>query len=57
VPFDKRYSNSRLSSKRILKSQYQRMGDADEPPFPVNGLRPIYLMLANGQRDLGSTDR
>ena len=52
VPFDKRYSELTAEQQRILKSQYQRMGDADEPPFPVNGLRPIYLMLANGQREL-----
>jgi hypothetical protein len=52
VPFDKRYSELTAEQQRILKSQYQRMGDADEPPFPVNGLRPIYLMLASGQREL-----
>jgi len=52
VPFDKPYSELTVEQQRILKSQYERMGDADEPPFPVNGLRPIYLMLASGQQDL-----
>jgi hypothetical protein len=52
VPFDKRYSELTLEQRRILKSQYERMGDADEPPFPVNGLRPIYLKLASGQQEL-----
>jgi TonB-like protein len=52
VPFDKRYSELTVEQQRILKSHYERMGDADEPPFPVNGLRPIYLMLASGQQEL-----
>jgi hypothetical protein len=52
VPFDKRYSELTVEQRRIVKSQYERMGDADEPPFPVNGLRPIYLMLASGQQEL-----
>lgn len=52
VPFDKRYSELTVEQQRILKSQYERMEDADEPPFPVNGLRPIYLMLASGQQEL-----
>src|SRR5882672_12925876 len=52
VPFDKRYAELTGEQQRVLKSQYERMGGADEPPFPVNGLRPIYLMLANGQQVL-----
>jgi hypothetical protein len=52
VPFDKRYSELTVEQQRVLKSQYERMGDADEPPFPANGLRPIYQMLASGQQEL-----
>jgi hypothetical protein len=55
VPLDKRYSELSAEEKAILKSQYDGIGPNDEPPFPVDGLLPIYRLVADGQRRLQVT--
>ena len=35
-----------------LKALYESMGPADEPPFPANGLGPIYKAIAAAQQKL-----
>jgi TonB family protein len=52
LPFNKRYAELTAEEQDYLKSQYERMGPADEPPFPVDGLGPIYKALDIGQRKL-----
>ena len=52
MPFDKRYSELTAEQKGRLKSQYERMGPEDEPPFPINGLGPIYKAIAAAQQKL-----
>ena len=52
IPFDKRYAELSGDQQSYLKSQYEGMGPDDEPPFPINGLRPIYNAIAAGQRRL-----
>ena len=37
-----------------MKSQYDKMGDNDEPPFPLNGLRSIYKPVADAQQRLNA---
>ncbi|HEY8025083.1 MAG TPA: energy transducer TonB [Burkholderiaceae bacterium] len=46
IPLDKSYADLTPQEKAAVKSQYEHMGDADEPPFPINGLRPLYVALA-----------
>ena len=41
IPLDKRYADLTAEQKNILKSGYEQMKDADEPPFPANGLMTI----------------
>jgi hypothetical protein len=52
VPFDKRYSDLSVDEKAVLKAQYSTVGPDDEPPFPADGLLPIYRAVAEGQRKL-----
>jgi hypothetical protein len=47
VPFDKRYDGLTPEQQRAFKDQYEGMPDADEPPFPAEGLQSIYGALAS----------
>jgi hypothetical protein len=55
LPLDKGYGELSPEEQSYVKSQYEQMGSNDEPPFPVNGLRPIYKALATIQRKIGVT--
>ncbi len=52
VPFDKRYGELTPEQQGRLKAQYESMGPNDEPPFPANGLGPIYKAIAAAQQRL-----
>ena len=52
IPFDKRYSELTPKQKAMVKSQYEQMGEEDEPPYPVNGLRSVIKATADGQQRL-----
>jgi len=52
LPLDKRYEELSLAEQSYVKSQYERLGPTDEPPFPINGLRPIFKAIALGQQKL-----
>lgn len=42
IPLNRRYAEMTAEERRLVKSQYEPMADDDEPPFPVNGLGPVY---------------
>ncbi|WUR15533.1 hypothetical protein E7V67_010660 [[Empedobacter] haloabium] len=46
IPFDKRYADLSDAQKSVLRAGYERMDANDEPPFPVNGLSPMFRALA-----------
>ena len=50
IPFDKTYADMTADERANVKDQYERMGERDEPPFPVRGLGPIYKAIAAGQQ-------
>ena len=52
IPFDKRYDELTPEQKEAVKSQYQKLGPRDEPPFPVNGLATVYKAIATAQQYL-----
>ncbi len=52
MPFDKPYEQLSVSQQRILKAAYVEMGETDEPPFPVGGLKAIYGPITEGQQRL-----
>ncbi len=52
IPLDEHYAELTAEQKNALKSIYEKMGDNDEPPFPANGLRPLYSALGRAHEQL-----
>jgi len=52
VPFDKAYAELTAAHQSQLKAAYVDMGEGDEPPFPVGGLKAIYEPITDGQQRL-----
>ena len=52
IPFDKSYHLLTSDQRRVLREAYVEMGPADEPPFPVGGLKAIYETITEGQQRL-----
>jgi hypothetical protein len=46
VPFEKRYAELTPEQQAIVKSQYEQMGPNDEPPYPADGLGPVYKLFS-----------
>ncbi len=52
IPLNRRYSQLNDDEQRLVKSQYEAMRPLDEPPFPVDGLKPIHEAIATIQQRL-----
>ena len=52
MPFDKVYAQLTTAQQAQLKSAYVEMGETDEPPFPIGGLKAIYEPITEGQQRL-----
>jgi hypothetical protein len=52
IPINRRYVDLTAEERRLVKSQYEAMADADEPPFPVDGLESVYAAIAKVQKTL-----
>ena len=52
MPFDKSYQGLTVDQQRVLRAGYVEMGEADEPPFPIGGLKEIYESITEGQQRL-----
>ena len=52
VPINKRYSEFTAEEKDRLNRYYETMVDGDEPPFPIDGLRPVYDAIRKAQAKL-----
>ena len=50
IPLNRRYSELTREQQALLKSQYETLSDSDEPPFPVDGLEPVYAAISKGQQ-------
>jgi hypothetical protein len=50
LPPDKTYDQLSDAEKNIVRSMYQNIPASDEPPFPLNGLKPIYMQIYAGQK-------
>jgi hypothetical protein len=42
IPINRRYADLTDEQQEIVKSQYEAMRPTDEPPFPANGLLPLF---------------
>lgn len=48
IPYDKTYEELTPEQKAILRSRYENMPATDDPPFPLDGLAPLYRVVAKG---------
>jgi hypothetical protein len=53
LPLDKQYADLTVEQKKSLKSEYEKMSDADEPPYPTNGLLPVFKSPAQAHEKSG----
>lgn len=49
VPMNKAYADLTLEQKKLVKSRYEKMDEADEPPYPLKGVKDLYRVIAKGQ--------
>lgn len=52
IPVNRTYAELSADEKAFVSSFYEKMGPGDEPPFPIEGLRPIYSAIAKVQQKL-----
>jgi len=50
VPINRRYSELTDEQKDIVKSRYEAMRPTDEPPYPIDGLTPLFKAVNQLQR-------
>ncbi len=48
VPFDRAWAELSAEQRELVKSDYDGLALADEPPFPQSGLAPIFRLLVRG---------
>jgi hypothetical protein len=49
IPLNKTYEQLTPEQKAELHAMYEKLADGDEPPFPVTGLKPIFVAIKKGQ--------
>jgi hypothetical protein len=52
LPINKTYAELTPEEKQSLNENYESMGPGDEPPFPAQGLKPIYAAVGKIQQKL-----
>jgi len=52
IPVNKRYAELTAEQKETLNGYYETIGPGDEPPFPAEGLKPIYDAVRKAQNAL-----
>jgi hypothetical protein len=50
IPLDKTYAELTPEEKAELHALYESMPPGDEPPFPIDGMRPVFNNLKKGQQ-------
>ncbi len=50
VPLNKSYGEMTPEQRAIIHGWYENLGARDEPPFPRDGLAPIYRQIAKAQQ-------
>jgi len=50
IPLDKSYAELTPEQKAELRAMYENLPEGDEPPFPENGIRPIFNAIRKAQR-------
>jgi len=50
IPLDKTYGELTPEQRAELHAQYEALPEGDEPPFPENGIKPIFNAIKKTQR-------
>ncbi len=50
VPINRRYAELTPDEQEVVKSAYDAMRPLDEPPYPIDGLGPVFEALREVQR-------
>lgn len=54
LPLNRRYAELDSSEKAVVRGQYEGIPAADEPPFPSEGLLPVFQAVQTGAGKLPS---
>ena len=54
LPLNRRYAELDDAEKAALRADYEGMPAADEPPFPAQGLLPVFHAIKEGMDRLGA---
>ena len=54
LPLNRRYAELDSGEKAVVRGQYEGMPAADEPPFPAEGLLPVFQAVQTGAGKLPS---
>ncbi|MEO8064416.1 MAG: hypothetical protein ABI821_16895 [Pseudomonadota bacterium] len=49
IPFDKTYEQLTPEEKSYFNEMYESIAPGDEPPYPLEGMRPIVKAIVKGQ--------
>jgi hypothetical protein len=49
LPFDKTYTELTPEQKKQVRSSYVNLGEADEPPYPADGMKALYGPITKAQ--------
>jgi hypothetical protein len=52
LPFDKTYAELTDAQREILRLAYIDMPPEDEPPYPLNGMKPFMRQISKAQKSL-----
>ena len=52
IPLDKTYGELTPEQKAELHAMYEKLAPGDEPPFPADGIKPIFSAIKKAQRIL-----
>jgi hypothetical protein len=52
IPLNRRYADLTPEQQELVKSNYEAMRPLDEPPYPENGLLPLFEAVREVQRQL-----
>jgi hypothetical protein len=52
IPVNKTYAELSPEERQVVNTWYEHIQPGDEPPFPLEGLRPIYDALSKAQAKL-----
>jgi len=50
VPINRRYAELTPDEQEVVRSAYEAMRPLDEPPYPIDGLKPVFEALREVQR-------